>query len=472
MGKLLYTDMMEFSTDNLAQAAYVSNAAGLEVDYQEYTTDGAAQAAYVSSDIGDSTFYLQLLNNNSQSVGDDSNEEYRRAWNFVLTESTLITRVDQYLNANIGTPTGQLTIKIETNNNNIPSGTLANANAVKAITTTASAWNNWVFAVPFVLSAGTYWVRFYCDDQGTSNSFRLAVQENGTTNGAYSNNGGSTWAPHSGKWYTSKVYTISLQDYSEGSIKNQGTYSLKVLAQATASLNDTLTKSGMSLNLSDVSELKIDLYASRTGTNIQIQIHDSGGTSSTKNITISSANTWETTVWDISEIANANKDNIDSIIIKIINADAINTFYVDNFRATESLQCYSEATIKQQGSYSLKILSTTGALNKTLTKTLTDYLDYSIQDVIKFDIRASRTGSNIKIQIHDVGGTTSEHTIDILSADTWQTETWILSAITSGDRDQIDKIIIKISNADASNTIYIDNLYTQVIVENTFVWIG
>jgi len=131
--------------------------------------------------------------------------------------------------------------------------------------------------------------------------------------------------------FTGVEQPSGLQCYSESSIKNQGDYSLKVIADITDSLNKTLTKSGLSIDLSGRNELKIDFYASRTGTNIQLKIHDSGGTTSTKNITISVANTWETTTWDISAIADVDKDNIDSIIIEIINADSANTFYVDNF---------------------------------------------------------------------------------------------------------------------------------------------
>jgi len=139
---------------------------------------------------------------------------------------------------------------------------------------------------------------------------------------------------------------------------------------------------------------------------------------------------------------------------------------------TLNLQCYSEATIKEQGSYSLKAEATTGALNDTLTKTLTDYLDYSVMDVIKFSVRASRTGSNIKLKIHDTGGTTSEHTINIASADTWQTEIFDISAIATANRDTIDTIAIEIINADVANTIYIDNLFSKAVVESSHVWVG
>ena len=199
------------------------------------------------------------------------------------------------------------------------------------------------------------------------------------------------------------------------------------------------------------------------------------GSTTTTEITpnITSADTWQTVEWDISGVSNTNKDTIDQIIITIVNADADNTFYIDNMRIEAGLQCYSESTIKQQGSYSLKIeAKQTSSLNKTLTKTLTDYLDYSIQDVIKFDVRASRTGTNIQLQIHDTGGITSTHDINITSADTWQTEVWDISGITGTNRDTIDKIIIKIINADADNTIYFDNLYSEVITESVHTWIG
>ena len=145
--------------------------------------------------------------------------------------------------------------------------------------------------------------------------------------------------------------------------------------------------------------------------------------------------------------------------------------WTSNFN-TLNLQCYSEDTIKEQGSYSLKIESNTDSLNDTLTKTLTDYLDYSVMDVIKFSVRASRTGSNIKLKIHDTGGTTSEHTINIASADTWQTEIFDISAIATADRDTIDKIIIEIINADVANTIYVDNLFSKAVVESSHTWVG
>lgn len=133
----------------------------------------------------------------------------------------------------------------------------------------------------------------------------------------------------------------SLVVSSEDEIKNQGSYSLKSIADITDSLNETITKtlgSGEHLDLTSYDEIKFDVYASRTGTNLRLKIHDSGGTTSTKDIIVSSANEWETITWDISGISSANKDDIDSIVVEIINADAENTFYIDNMYAVGKAQ--------------------------------------------------------------------------------------------------------------------------------------
>jgi len=133
----------------------------------------------------------------------------------------------------------------------------------------------------------------------------------------------------------------SLNIYSEDTIKTQGSYSLKAIADVGDSLNETITKTlgtENHLDLTNYNTIKLDVYASEVGTNLQIQIHDSGGTTSTKNITIETGeeDSWKTITWDISGISSANKDDIDSIIIKIISSDTgsnDNTFYIDNMYA-------------------------------------------------------------------------------------------------------------------------------------------
>jgi len=136
---------------------------------------------------------------------------------------------------------------------------------------------------------------------------------------------------------------------------------------------------------------------------------------------------------------------------------------IEAMEAEFPLQDYSESTIKQQGSYSLKGVGvgTTAALNKSLTRTVSPVIDLTDQKTIKFDVRSSRTGTNLQAQIHDSGGTTSTHDINIASADTWQTETWDISGVSNGDKNAIDQIVFKVTNADVENIFYIDNMISS-----------
>lgn len=124
------------------------------------------------------------------------------------------------------------------------------------------------------------------------------------------------------------------------------------------------------------------------------------------------------------------------------------------------VQCFSESGIKQQGSYSLKgIADQTHSLNQTLTRTVSPTIDLSNLLHIKFEARASRTGGNFKLRIHDAGGTWSEYTVNVLAANIWQTFYWDISAIANANKDAIDSIQILITNADADNLFYFDNIF-------------
>jgi hypothetical protein len=309
-----------------------------EFDYMEYASHALAQMAYVSDDTGNSEYITQSSDGSATTgLGDVSGAEWRIAQTFTLTETMLITGVSFSFGANNGAPAGNVTARIETlDGSGDPSGSLADANLTKAISPTPSDWNDFTFTTPAVLAAGSYAIKLNCDNQTTDNYWTI----NRVTPSAYSGGlldyyNGSSWNKLSGYDNTFKIYTAALQCFSESTIKNQGNYSLKVLAMETDSLNDTLTRTiGSPIDLSGRDEIKFDIYASRTGANIKIGIHDSGGTTSEKTYTVIASNTWETVTWDISAVADADKDAIDSIIITILNADADNTFYIDNFRIT------------------------------------------------------------------------------------------------------------------------------------------
>lgn len=128
----------------------------------------------------------------------------------------------------------------------------------------------------------------------------------------------------------------------------------------------------------------------------------------------------------------------------------------------------SESTIKEEGDYSMKVVtSQTTSLNKTLTRTCSPTLNFTDQDEIKFKIRSSRTGTNLKIGFHDSGGTTTESNIAISSANTWEEKTIDISAVANANKDAIDLITITVTNADAENTMYWDAMKGYVTGEGT-----
>jgi len=132
------------------------------------------------------------------------------------------------------------------------------------------------------------------------------------------------------------------------------------------------------------------------------------------------------------------------------------------------LLVYSESNIKKEGSYSLKIVAAqTTSLNERLGHYLSPTFNLAGQTDIKFWVRASRTGSNFKLGFHDSGGTTTEVTPNITSADTWQEVTLDISAVTDANKDALNSIILTITNADAENTIYLDYMRALSLDEGT-----
>ncbi len=304
-----------------------------EIDLMEYATDALAQTAYVT-DLGEEIYAQEVGNDSNIYLGSTTNPglHYWAAQSVTLAVPQFITSLKVTFNASTGAPAGDATCRIETDNGGEPSGTLAHANATKVFTPVASAENTINFT-DFKLAAGTYWIVLKCDDQAVNNRWNIAYLAAGTYAGgnlAYYESG--SWVDIAAGDMTFKLYTLPLQSYTESVIKEQGVYSLNFIALDTSSLNGTLTRTlGTAIDLTDKDTLQFYVMASRTGGNFKVAIHDSDGTTSEKAVTIAVANTWEKVTWDISGVVNANKDDIDSIIITITNADADNIVYIDDF---------------------------------------------------------------------------------------------------------------------------------------------
>ena len=119
----------------------------------------------------------------------------------------------------------------------------------------------------------------------------------------------------------------------------------------------------------------------------------------------------------------------------------------------------------------------TSSANQTLTRTLSgteEICNLSYVDAVSFDMRASRTGSNIKITLHDTSADT-EITPNIAVADTWQEVVWDLSAVANSAKDDIHQIIVIVLNTDSNNIAYLDNFKivgsTTISGNNIFGWV-
>jgi len=139
-------------------------------------------------------------------VGDIGGTEYAAAQGFQLLADTKISAIQTYIKKNNGTP-GDITVRIETNNAGVPSGTLANAGltaTIPAFTTTSFDWVTVTFATPISLSAATtYWIVFKTAAAANDNSYYIGSDGSSPTyasgTAASSTNGGSTWSADSAK---------------------------------------------------------------------------------------------------------------------------------------------------------------------------------------------------------------------------------------------------------------------------------
>ena len=310
------------------------------LDYMEYATDGAAQLAYVSSDASETIkANYETGKDNVTAIGNIGGTEYWSTGKIVLAADIICSSVSVSLAANIGSPAGDLTFRLETDDTEKPSGTLAHANATYALASpTASAWNKIPFS-SFVLPAGTYWLVISAPAQVNNTRYTWDVKSSGGNGGTgrrgYSGDAGANWSVDAFQVYLRLYSPAGLECYSDDIIPEQGTYCLKVIAVITASLNTTLTRTVSPVkDLSGKNSITLWARSDRTGENFKVEYHDSGGNTISYTVNILEVGTWEKKEIDVSEVADADKDAINEIKYTIINADAAAEMYLDNNFAT------------------------------------------------------------------------------------------------------------------------------------------
>jgi hypothetical protein len=216
-----------------------------EIDFMEYSSDANAAAAYVSNGTEIVSQQQTTVAETASALGDSGGNEYRRAQSFKLDVDSQITAVEiKQGDASSGSPSGNWTLRIETNNAGVPSGTLANVNASIVVTPPgANTIIKGTFATPFQLLKNTsYWIVIDCDNQADNNMWFLSYGGETYADGTFATKTNGVWAAGSGADYYFKVYVKSLQSFSESTLKTQGSYALKAVAAKTDSLNKTLTK--------------------------------------------------------------------------------------------------------------------------------------------------------------------------------------------------------------------------------------
>ena len=133
-------------------------------------------------------------------------------------------------------------------------------------------------------------------------------------------------------------------------------------------------------------------------------------------------------------------------------------------------QCYSESTIKTQGSHSLKFVIPEDEANTQVTfiRTVNPSISASGKGSIRFDIYATRIGSNIQVIVNDLyGGFIVDITPNITQINIWQTVIVDISAINNFYKSHINQIYVVINDSLAANTFYLDNMYLSVLATKT-----
>jgi len=135
--------------------------------------------------------------------------------------------------------------------------------------------------------------------------------------------------------------------------------------------------------------------------------------------------------------------------------------YVQAGSSGIALQVQS-TTIKTEGSNAIKGIAMKDSTGFTLTRSIVEPINLSTADTLKFDIRSTRTGQNLKVTVKDK---TSNYAIDVTPtiavANQYQTVRTNIANIAPTNRDSINKIIITVIDAAAADTFYVDNMFTN-----------
>lgn len=465
-------DLMEYANDAAAIAAYVPNASGFLAD--SYPTD-----------------------NFGANRGLQSGNIIRAAQSFNGVFGKL-TSVKFYC-AKFGSPTGNAVAKLYAHSgtfgtNGVPTGAALATSGNVDVSTFPTQPTHTLFEFTFTganqyaLVAGTkYFITIEYSGGDASNQVYVGVDDSASThegNGAYLI--GTTWTTISQDTIFYVYTTGDFQPLSESTIKSEGSYSLKSIAKQTTSLNKTLTKSSLSIDLSNKDYIGIYMRASRTGANIKIGFHNSGNATTDLVPTMTSASS------PAGVASTSYEYSSDYAGWKVFDKNA-GTLWSGGGGTLPQWVQYQFATAQVVQKYILTGDATVARSPRTFTLSgSNDGTNFTV-----LDTRLNETGWSAgekrtyrfanptaylyyRINITAVNGDTYTELravefmlsddIEIFptinEADTWELKILDLSEVENTDKDDIDSIIVTVANADADNTFYLDCVYSDEFINN------
>ncbi len=177
-------------------AAYVTQSATL-TEYASSNQDSSQQLRGQSGAGGSADTGAQT--GNDVLIGDSAGVEYRAAQSFTVSGAGFLSQFTFTLNANSGSPTGDMGWEIRNNNAGVPTGSVLASGTIVNGSVVASSINTVNIAAasqPYVTTATTYWLVLYAGAQASNVKWNWTAKAAGTyANGqrAYSSNGGSSW---------------------------------------------------------------------------------------------------------------------------------------------------------------------------------------------------------------------------------------------------------------------------------------
>ena len=170
-------------------------------DGKIYSWDGATTFTEVMDCRKLAWYEDTTLVDSDKIVGDTGGTETAQGQSFQVAAATKMKAVRVYIKKNAGTP-GDITVRIETNSTDKPSGTLVSSDAtatISAFTTTSYGWVTVEFPATFSLSASTtYWIVLKTAAASNDNNYAWGADASSPTYSsgtmAASTDGGSTWS--------------------------------------------------------------------------------------------------------------------------------------------------------------------------------------------------------------------------------------------------------------------------------------